>query len=1023
MLHSIILYENVLSNRSCKSRESDLPVSPLENTKSQTTQKMVRKSTLLALYFFALVSARASVEENLFLPVDLAPLTGHDGAGEQATVEGIPFLIQDGGALSLADAGWPEWKKDPGAFYEKYDADNAKEPAEGDHKVYLFQAPRADYSAAHILASAEEGAGNAVTLRAGRRVWGAGVNSQVTFTDFFGKVPRGGKDSPRVVRIPLDTAFAQDIEGDVMDIEVTKELRLARRSPDPCRFRWRPLGLPSGVRIVGLTLERSPLQFALEADAAGSLFEAPERPGFKARLTNITGEPQDWTLDILVDGKSVETLRGRVPAGETVTQAIDLPEQPLGHHRMEVVVSNAAGRLFSRRVAFGCLPKDERVHRDEGPVGTWTFNGTHFTPRDETPEMAALFRKLGLRYGMFGASEKFRKQAGVLRGNEYTVRKIGSGEQSLEDYEKRLEQQPDTPPTILLFHEDSISGPHVTRIPDLFHDRPPYKLDAKEKERFEAMFQTAADAVKAIRAKYPHVKFALGNGPLPLREEFYRHKFPRELFDFAGNEAGVFGRPPETQPPDIIANNASLWMDRQMLDAYGYPEKSIRQCYEVIYPGTNPGNLSLDTQADYFVRHILHSMAWGMPQIRVGGLTDSGNSYYFSNWGATGFFTSRPRIEPKPAALAIATLTRVLDGAKYDGNLETGSESAYLLRFQKKDGSLALPYWVVRGRRDFHVRLGAGASASVSVVSRDGASREVAVTDGIVTLQATASPEYLLLPAGVKIQDVTLGTPVHEAQPAGAITELDPLANLEGWKIADKRNPELEVYNPLTPRRLGDFHFESVKDPEGASLRVTPRPIKEGKATMPMYAELLRPGGIPLPGEPTEVGLWVNGNSGWGRIIFELEDASGQRWTSIGAKTEGDSRWMEDWLPKEMLEDFKPGEMADWNTDDVFGLSRINFDGWRYVGFPLPGQYPGEGYHWPANSQWKSTGDGIVHYPLRLTKLIVEMPEKTLKLDRFEPAKHPEIHLRRLIAAENPEINTPKTTSDDYVESSQVNMQ
>ena len=51
-------------------------------------------------------------------------------------------------------------------------------------------------------------------------------------------------------------------------------------------------------------------------------------------------------------------------------------------------------------------------------------------------------------------------------------------------------------------------------------------------------------------------------------------------------------------------------MDRQVLDHYGYHDVSLRQCYEICYPSTNPGNLSLHTQAAYYVRHILHSMAW-----------------------------------------------------------------------------------------------------------------------------------------------------------------------------------------------------------------------------------------------------------------------------------------------------------------------------------------------------------------------------------------------------------------------------
>ena len=84
--------------------------------------------------------------------------------------------------------------------------------------------------------------------------------------------------------------------------------------------------------------------------------------------------------------------------------------------------------------------------------------------------------------------------------------------------------------------------------------------------------------------------------PLRYPEEFARHKFPKELFDSRGNEAGTFMRAPETQPLDFVANNASLWMDRQILDAYGYADKPITQCYEICYPNTNPGNLTPETQ-------------------------------------------------------------------------------------------------------------------------------------------------------------------------------------------------------------------------------------------------------------------------------------------------------------------------------------------------------------------------------------------------------------------------------------------
>jgi hypothetical protein len=160
---------------------------------------------------------------------------------------------------------------------------------------------------------------------------------------------------------------------------------------------------------------------------------------------------------------------------------------------------------------------------------------------------------------------------------------------------------------------------------------------------------------------------------------------------------------------------------------------------------------------------------------------------------------------------------------------------------------------------------------------------------------------------------------------------------------------------------------------------------------------------VELPGIPTEIGLMVNGNGGWGRIMFELEDAAGQRWISIGAPMSGEAtRWMADWMSEKELAAMKQMNVSDWNTNDPWQRSRINFEGWRYVRFPLPGNYPGEGYHWPYSSQWKHTGDGMVKYPLKFTKLIVELPEKTLRLTEYAPVRRTEIYIKDLMVTYDP---------------------
>ena len=963
-----------------------------------------------------------------FLPVELIHLIERNqvtkAVPEKVVVGGVPFELWDRGhsQVSLAKAHWLDWRRDPSSYGQAYDAGAYYI---GDPYTPIVQVPRADYCNAYVLAEADEddSTTNELTLRVGRRMKGASSKSQVFRKDFSATIPRTKKTIEPdkrlcVIRIPFTEALAQDIVDGILDIEMTKEIRLARRSPDPNRFQWVPLGRTSGVHIAGLTLERSPIQMELRSSAGGNLFEQPAEPEFRVILKNITREPQKYSLTLKTGASPEASLRGEIGPGQSVRESIRLSGVPLGYVKLSAILSGGKGdHLLTRRTSFGVLPPNQRHFVSEGSVGTGDMNSGHFTPCD--PEVIGdLYRKLGLTYGMDFASAEIRKRAGVRIGREFSVT-TKRWTNSLAAYAQRLEESPDLLPHLMIFHEDAISAQHATRTPDFFHDRPPYVLNPEEQKRFTLLQKVALSTAKRFREKHPEMRISLGNGPMVVREELYRHGFPADLFNSGGNENPAFSRLPETQPPDPIGNNSSLWMDRQLLDGYGYREKSVTQCHETIYPSTNPGNLSLETQAKYLIRHILHSMAWRIPQIRAGTLLDAGDSYYHSNWGGIGLFERAPEKAPKPVAISLATLTRVLDGAHYEDFLETGSASAYLMSFSRKDGATVFPFWVVRGTRDFTLLLDGASKARI--VEANGLEKEVPILQGTIRLDASPEPAYLILPKGGRVASVVLGLSKYEDQPVGRISKIDSLLSLGKWKVVPERSPELEMYNPLTPRRKGNFEFSIVSkiDGEGPALRISPKPVKEGKSVMPMYAELAFQKRMELPGKPAEIGLWVDGNSSWSRVIFSLRDASGQRWVSIGAAAKGASEWMGDWLTPDLLKNYKPGKIADFNTDDPFGLSRINFDGWRYLGFPLPGQYPGEGYHWPANSQWFSDGDGIVHYPLLLEKLIVEIPEKTLHLNRYAAVARPEIYLRNLVSVER-DMDVPKKVPGDYVEAQQV---
>jgi len=323
-----------------------------------------------------------------------------------------------------------------------------------------------------------------------------------------------------------------------------------------------------------------------------------------------------------------------------------------------------------------------------------------------------------------------------------------------------------------------------------------------------------------------------------------------------------------------------------------------------------------------------------------------------------------PNVSPKRAYVAFATLTQVLDGASFSRFVPVDSTSVYAAEFRKKDRSYVTCLWTVRGTRPVTLRI--RGARQVAVADLMGRASAVAVNRQEVTVEISNRPCYVA--TSRPISSITLGVPVHETRPAGQSFVVSALDQLADWTVESASSAELEMYNFLNPRRPGTFEYREVAGPEAGRtvLEVTPKLPADGSKYLPMYSVLALNEPVELPRQPTQIAVLVNGNGGWGRLIFELEDAAGQRWISIGAEQRGaPMEWMKNWLNPEAFSKLnsKLMNVSDWNSDDAWGRSYINFDGWRLVKFPLPGQYPGEGYHWPMNSQWRFSGDGVVRYP------------------------------------------------------------
>jgi len=291
---------------------------------------------------------------------------------------------------------------------------------------------------------------------------------------------------------------------------------------------------------------------------------------------------------------------------------------------------------------------------------------------------------------------------------------------------------------------------------------------------------------------------------------------------------------------------------------------------------------------------------------------------------------------------------------------ETDSLTLHALEFKQND-EFVTALWVPRGEKS--VRVGFADEAKPTIVDMNGRSVPVAMRGRQATITVSDSPLYLRSTAPVA--GFNSGVTVIAA-PKLATAEID----LSHWKLDTAPDAELETAHFDFPRQIGSITARPVADDvKKNALELTlhsqpdlPWPVERYITLRPQQPTL-------LAGQPESVGVWVKGNSNWGRVLFELRDAKGEKFFSLGA---GDSGW----------------NLADWE-----GETAINFDGWNYISVKLPKNYA-SGFYQPQQNNWRSSGgDGVVDYPVQVSKLVVTMRDKIVQVDRLQDVKQPSIRL------------------------------
>lgn len=477
-------------------------------------------------------------------------------------------------------------------------------------------------------------------------------------------------------------------------------------------------------------------------------------------------------------------------------------------------------------------------------------------------------------------------------------------------------------------------------------------------------WQSAKAAVEGVRKYAPGVKFIFGHGAANFAQPFLRlPDWDNALFDGFGLDLPQFERMPERQPR---ATEPSLlyFLHAQMLEK-GMTNKEVVHL-ESYFPPCGPMALTPGEQAESVVRTAVLSMALGTTKfMRTWGLFTSGDGWGGSHYGSPGLIGRAPEYNPMPAAAAYATMTRILDLARYDGYVETGSRSAFCLRFRDA-GRAIYAVWTIRGTRPLDVTV--DGDAAITRVDYHGNAFPVALKDGHATVTLNSSVQWLVMTGGA-IASATVGTPVYTEAPA-AVSKVVETFESAGW-----------AYVPGSYERYQSNHWDMPREP-GAMLSVRAPGAERGsqvfrvqltnpdprKPMVGFYGIFEPSKPIDIPGKASALGFWVNGHSAWNRFIYQIVDAKGETWISCGTKDA-------------------------WNCDDIHSWSSINHDGWRYMRFPLPGNAPGDNYRECDNVWWGCDAEGVLDLPVKLTRVMIEMRPQMIYADRMLPVEDLSIEL------------------------------
>ncbi len=950
------------------------------------------------------VSRKEDVDASRYLPLDIAALRRAKAFADATPslpvgptkVNGIPMRVASG--ADSADIGLT--REGQGNWALEVDEYLARSAFDGLLTEVHFSVPSAPYTTAWVLCAVDPDPSKdpILTTRLAHYVENGTGNN--TLADTLTVLPRGteqpGEGIAQVgtvsrpdgkggaTTLPLYLVEVPLRSGQIIDIIAGKSLlnfeffgkpsinlqQIDNSSkPDPHST--------SAVQIFGVTLEKAPVSLALVQSQPANIFHNNDKPQTTVVVHALAQAQGSVAWQILdVDGREVRD--GAAPfsldaAGDQreITIPLDVP-QP-GWFELNISVRDSDGKtLLTHPARFALLGQDRRRARYDSPYGVWWFDGAHFTP-SELAFAGPILLKAGIRkVAWTGQTEEAMRpwfltkdQVNMpfrfedLKDPQAAIAKAKvTMDKYLRDYPHLRE--------VLVFHE---SGPGNDLPVELLGIKPHLSEWRVGHEKRYADLANLAGAF--FREHYPQLKLVVGNNSASqsVIAAVLRHGGNPDYIDYIGIEAPSQVFIPEKLQEWALQGHHIASDTARVLSGRHIPATG---CYEFTYRCER--DMGEQKQAEWYVRDVLISLANGFTRVSPGILFDTANAYYNGLWGGSGLMQRGPLGYPKKSYVAYATLTNVLDQVTLRRQVSTGSATVYALEFDRSDGKIVTALWASRGQVDFVLRF--TADTPVEIIDMYGRSEHRQTAEGLAAIRAGTAACYVVSDkplAEIAITGRTfpldkaradLATVAASLDSAGAVV-IDADNSLDTPQVAPLQLP-IRLASAMTVRHVED-------EDRGACIELAldaPTGDEISKyITEYVVVRLKEP--APVKSRPAALGVWVKGNSNWGRIMFEIEDAGGEVWRSVG--TGGWGCDILDW----------PGNIA------------VNFDGWNFVAMPLRettlfhDHSPG-----PVLEQWVSGGgDKRIDYPVKVTALIVEMHRTPLELTEFKPVP-PAIRLR-----------------------------